>query len=104
MSSMLLAIAAARGARCNQTLSFFRQAGARLSPPRPPRLSPSLDQLPPSNWPLVPLRCLPHLSLQINPILSIYLASPLGALHNDPRPPAFLHPVYTIPSFALYLS
>ena len=31
----MLAIAAARGARCNQTLTFFRKAGARPTPPRP---------------------------------------------------------------------
>ncbi|KAI1797616.1 hypothetical protein LXA43DRAFT_981270 [Ganoderma leucocontextum] len=78
-----LAIAAARGARCNQTLTFFRQAGARLTPPRPP---PSPLPLPPSTTSLVFVRALTaHLASFHQSILSISHLSP-RRIHHDPRP------------------
>lgn len=78
-----LAIAAARGARCNQTLSFFRKAGARLTPPSPPPSSLSsatIQQVARLS------SALPHPPRPscINPS---YLSSILTlALHHDPSP------------------
>ena len=81
MSSMLLAISAARGARCNQTLSFFRKAGARLAPPLPLTLPPSLPPSKASSR--LPLRPDHRNHPPRLIILSISISS---HLHHDPRP------------------
>lgn len=96
-----LAIAAARGARCNQTLTFFRQAGARLTPPRPPPFLPSsattqdVHRLPPRS----------HTTLTILPSSHpIYLASLYSAHSITTHGRAVLQLVYTIPPFFFYHS
>ena len=96
-----LAIAAARGARCNQTLTFFRQAGARLTPPRPPPFLPSSATT--QDVHRLPLRS--HTSFSILPSTHpIYLASLYSAHSITTHGRAVLQLVYTIPPFFFYHS